>query len=134
VVNNPSIVVNGCGGILSAVAGSNTISLSLGRIEAGSSCVITVGVTSFSVGSYANSVVVTSSLGVSQPAEATVSFTQDRVLLCPAHDLAYRPDERIHPNASTHCPIDGSPLRSWIDIVRGVESDDDLKEFEEEVF
>jgi LPXTG-site transpeptidase (sortase) family protein len=50
----PVSTTNTCGGTLSATAGVNSISLSGGSISAGSTCTVTVNVTSASTGTYAN--------------------------------------------------------------------------------
>ena len=61
-------------GTLTADAGSNTISFTGGRLGAGASCTIAVDVTSAVAGSYPNvTESVTSSVGVSTPAEATLT-------------------------------------------------------------
>lgn len=49
--------------------------------------------------------------------------------------LAYRPDTRIWPLSTTHCPKDNSPLISWSDFMSGREGDfDPPGEYMEEVY
>ena len=48
-----------------------------------------------------------------------------RVAFCRQHNLAYRPDERQHFRAATHCPVDGARLRGWRDLVRDRQYGDD---------
>ena len=50
----PAVTSNTCGGTVSATAGGNSVSLSGGSISAGSTCTLTVNVTSTSAGTYAN--------------------------------------------------------------------------------
>ena len=62
------------GGTLTAQGGGNTITFSGGELGAGASCTIAVDVTSTVAGSYPNATQsVTSSLGASAPAEATLT-------------------------------------------------------------
>ena len=62
------------GGTLTAQAGGNTITFSGGALGAGATCTIAVDVTSAAAGSHRNSTeTVTSSLGASAPAEATLT-------------------------------------------------------------
>ena len=62
------------GGTLSAAAGGNTIAFADGDLAAGETCTVSVDVTSSVTGSYTNPTEsLTSSLGTSTPAEATLS-------------------------------------------------------------
>ncbi len=62
------------GGLTAAAAGDGAIAYSEGALAAGASCTITVDVTSATAGSYSNDTEsVTSSLGTSTPAEATLT-------------------------------------------------------------
>ncbi|MEM7584608.1 MAG: hypothetical protein AAF560_14555, partial [Acidobacteriota bacterium] len=54
VVTTPANNVNGCGGTLTATAGSNSITLAGGSVAASSSCTITVDVTSSTAGTFTN--------------------------------------------------------------------------------
>lgn len=56
VVANPANPSNTCGGTLTATAGSGTISLSGGTINASGSCTVTVDVTAPTAGDYSNTV------------------------------------------------------------------------------
>ena len=68
---------NGCGGFLSASAGGSEVSYSGGSLAAGAACTIAVDVTSAIAGSYSNDMVnVTSSLGTSAAAEATLTVNE----------------------------------------------------------
>ena len=65
-----------CGGTLTAAAGGNTIALPDGALAASGTCTVSVDVTAAVAGSYTNPTEsVTSSLGTSPPAEATLSVT-----------------------------------------------------------
>ncbi len=65
------------GGTLMAQAGGNTFTFTGGALDAGASCTVAVDVTSAVAGSYPNATQsVTSSLGASAPAEATLTVTQ----------------------------------------------------------
>ena len=74
VASTPNAQTTCTSGTLTADAGSNTISFTGGRLGAGASCTIAVDVTSAVAGSYPNvTESVTSSVGVSTPAEATLT-------------------------------------------------------------
>ncbi len=63
-----------CGGALTAGAGGDTITFTGGALAAGATCTLAVDVTSALVGTYPNETgSVTSSLGTSAPAEATLT-------------------------------------------------------------
>ena len=65
-----------CGGTLTAAAGGNTIAFADGALAASGTCTLSVNVTSSVTGSYTNPTEsVTSSLGTSPPAEATLTVT-----------------------------------------------------------
>ena len=65
-----------CGGTLTAAAGGNTIAFADGALAASGTCTVSVDVTAAVAGSYTNPTEsVTSSLGTSPPAEATLSVT-----------------------------------------------------------
>ena len=67
-------VQNGCGGTLAAMAGGGTITYSGGSLGASTDCTIMVDVTSATPASYLNHTEsVTSSLGTSTPAQATLT-------------------------------------------------------------
>jgi uncharacterized repeat protein (TIGR01451 family) len=85
VVSSTPIATNSCGGTLSgATAGSGTLSLSGGSIPAGPSttCVITIQVTSASLGSYSNT-----AGGVSANETSTGSGSNTATLVVAAPDL-----------------------------------------------
>lgn len=62
-------------------------------------------------------------LYVSEDAEAL--FPDQDLFYCFKHGLVYRPDVRIYPLSTTHCPVDNSPLVSWRDVVSGREGEYD---------
>ncbi|CAM2065570.1 IPTL-CTERM sorting domain-containing protein [Sulfidibacter corallicola] len=97
VVASPANVVSGCsGGILTAVAGSGSISYTGGTVGAASSCTISVDVTSDTEGDYVNLTGnLTSSLGDSGTATATL-----RVNAAPVFTKVFSPDA-ILPNEVT---------------------------------
>jgi len=66
-----------CGGTLTAGAGGDTITFTGGALAAGATCTLAVDVTSVLVGTYPNEIgSVTSSLGASAPAEATLTVNE----------------------------------------------------------
>ena len=78
------------GGTLVATAGTGSISYSGGSVAAGATCTVTVAVTSAIVGTYANATEpVTSSLGTSAAAEATLTVTAAGA---PVFTKAFSPD------------------------------------------
>lgn len=72
-VATPPNASNGCGGTLTAAAGSTTISLLGGTLPAGQSCTIQVDVVSFKTGDLLNQAILTSGLGTSPQASATLT-------------------------------------------------------------
>jgi len=74
VLADPFNANDDCGGTLTAVAGGSGILYSDGALAAGAECTIAVDVTSATADTYTiDTVTVTSSLGVSTPAEATLT-------------------------------------------------------------
>jgi len=74
VAADPDAQTTCTGGTLTALAGGDTISFTDGALAAGATCTITVDVISALSGSYTNEIEsVTSSLGASAPAEATLT-------------------------------------------------------------
>lgn len=81
VATTPNAATTCTGGTLTATAGTSTISYTGGTISAGASCSVSADVTSSSPGVYNNvSSDMTSSLGNSGPASASVTFTADAPL------------------------------------------------------
>jgi hypothetical protein len=60
-------------------------------------------------------------LSVTLDADAFVapSLVEQEAFYCWRHGLVYRPDTRIYPLATTHCPMDNSPLVSWREFIGG---------------
>ena len=74
VADTPNAETTCAGGTLTAAAGGSEVSYSGGTLGAGATCTIAVDVTSAAAGSHRNSTeTVTSSLGASTPAEATLT-------------------------------------------------------------
>ena len=78
-VANPLSITNTCGGSITASAGGSSISFADGQIGAGSSCTISVNVTSSTPGTHTNtSGPLTSSAGNSGTASANLTVSTDR--------------------------------------------------------
>jgi len=79
-VASPPIITNSCsGGIVTAVAGTSVISFTDGFLSSGSNCIITVNVTSSTIGTSTNTTGdLTSDIGNSGPATANLTIANDR--------------------------------------------------------
>jgi uncharacterized repeat protein (TIGR01451 family) len=89
VLADPVNLANDCGGVVTAPAGGTSVSLAAGSVAAGATCSIAVGVTADSPGVYENITgELTSSLGTSEPASATLEVTG-----IPLVDKTFSPDE-----------------------------------------
>jgi Bacterial Ig-like domain (group 3)/IPT/TIG domain len=91
VVATPNGLVNTCGGVATATAGSASISFTGGTIAPGGSCSITVNVTSFRTGTYVNTAgpvssdqasggTATASLAVANPPTISTLFLPDSII------------------------------------------------------
>ena len=84
-----------CGGTLTSVAGSSTVTLTGGSIPAGGSCTVTVNVTAANAGTYINSLATgalqTSNGGNAAPAVSTLTATTPATSAPPSVNKAFSP-------------------------------------------
>jgi uncharacterized repeat protein (TIGR01451 family) len=84
----PNAATTCTGGTVTASAGAGSFGYSGGTVAGGASCTVSVDVTAAAVGSYVNSVTVSSSLGSSSPASDTLTVSG-----APLVDKAFSPAE-----------------------------------------
>ena len=130
----PNAETTCAGGTLTAAAGGGDVSYSGGSLAAGAACTIAVDVTSATVGSYRNETQsVTSSLGTSTPAEATLMvdpaaapgfarvFAPDTIRQGGETQIVLRVDNRANAIGITEMAFDDSlPLGVSVADVPGI--------------